>query len=128
MFPKYKEKIFKCIFGYKVYIYIYIYMYIYIYTYIYIILWFVFINNNLVVYNILLKALRNVIDYQSSITHHDSWIELSKRVTRPYPPRVDDLVNQPNPAHFLASQKNSNPTQPTTGYRVKRVGSRVHLI
>jgi len=40
----------------------------------------------------------------------------------------DDLVSQPNPAHFLASQKNSNPTRPTTGWRVKRVGSWVHLI
>ena len=53
--------------------------------------------------------------------------------TRPDPTRldlsrVDDLVSQPNPAHFLASQKNLNPARLTTGWRVKRVDSRVDLI
>jgi len=55
-------------------------------------------------------------------------LELSKRVTRLDPPRVNDLVHQLNLPHFLASQKNLNPTRPTTDWWVKRVGSRVHLI
>jgi len=49
-------------------------------------------------------------------------------LTRLNPPRVDDLVSQPNPPHLLVSQKNSNPTRPTMGWRVKQVGSQVHLI
>jgi len=53
---------------------------------------------------------------------------MSKRVTRLDPSRVNDLVSQPNSTHFLASQKNSNPARPTTGWQVKRVDSRVHLI
>jgi len=44
------------------------------------------------------------------------------------PSRVDYLVSQFNPAHILASQKSSNPAQPITGWWVKRVDSRVHLI
>jgi len=44
---------------------------------------------------------------------------LSKWVTWPNPARpsrVDDLVSQPNPAHFLASQKNLNwPGPPRVG-------------
>jgi len=48
--------------------------------------------------------------------------------TRLDPPQVNDLVSQPNSTHFLASQKHSNPARPTTGWRIKRVGSRVHLI
>jgi len=42
--------------------------------------------------------------------------------------RVDHLVSQPNPAHLLASKKNSNPIWPTTGWWVKQVSSRAHLI
>jgi len=48
--------------------------------------------------------------------------------TRLDPSRIDDLVSQPNPVHFSASQKNSNSARPTTGWQVKQVGSRVHLI
>jgi len=55
-------------------------------------------------------------------------LEMSKWVTRLDPPRVDHLVSQPNPTHLLASQKKSNPTRPTTGWWVKRVGSQVQLI
>jgi len=42
-------------------------------------------------------------------------VELPKRVIRLDLLWVNDLVSQPNPAHFLASQKNSNPARPTTG-------------
>ena len=41
---------------------------------------------------------------------------------------VDILVSQSNPAHLLTSQTNSNPTRPTAGWWIKRVGSRAHLI
>jgi len=34
----------------------------------------------------------------------------NKNWTRLDPPWVDHLVSQPNPAHLLASQKNSNST------------------
>jgi len=56
---------------------------------------------------------------------------MSKRVTRTdlaQSTRVDHLVSQPNPAHLLANQKYSNPARPTTGWWVKRVDSRTHLI
>jgi len=43
------------------------------------------------------------------------------------PPQIDDLVSQSNPAHFLASQKYLNLARSTTGWWVKRVGSRVYL-
>jgi len=42
--------------------------------------------------------------------------------------RPDHLVGQPNPAHLEASQKILNPTRPTMGWWVKRVGSLAHLI
>jgi len=37
-------------------------------------------------------------------------------------------MNQSNPAHLLEGQKNFNPTRPTAGWWVKRIGSQVHLI
>jgi len=37
-------------------------------------------------------------------------------------------VSQPNLAQFLTRQQNFNAVQPTTGWRVKQVGSWVHLI
>jgi len=36
-------------------------------------------------------------------------------------------MSEPNPAHFLVSQKFCNPAQPTTGWWVKWVGSPTHL-
>ena len=44
------------------------------------------------------------------------------------PGSTDHLVSQPNQAHLLASQKNLNLAWSTTGWWVKQVGSRVHLI
>ena len=55
-------------------------------------------------------------------------LELSKRVTRLDPPRVNDLVSQLNPVHFLASQKNFNPTGPITCWQIKQIGSLAQLI
>jgi len=55
-------------------------------------------------------------------------IELSKWVIRLDQSWVDDLVSQLNLSHFLASQKNLNPARSITSWRVKWVGSRVHLI
>ena len=55
------------------------------------------------------------------LRYHYKNLKLSKWIIRPDPARL-------NPTHFLASQKNSKPARPITGWRVKRVGSQVHLI
>jgi len=36
-------------------------------------------------------------------------------------------MSEPNPAHYLVSQKFCNPAHPTTGWWVKWVGSPTHL-
>jgi len=36
-------------------------------------------------------------------------------------------MSEPNPAHFMVSQKFFNPAQPTTGWWIKWVGSPTHL-
>jgi len=52
------------------------------------------------------------------------------RLTRVGSPRVGFEIVELNPAHFLVSQKFSNPAQPTTGWWVKWVGSptRIEII
>jgi len=36
-------------------------------------------------------------------------------------------MSEPNPTHFMVSQKFCNPTQPTTGWWVKWVDSPTHI-
>jgi len=36
-------------------------------------------------------------------------------------------MSEPNPTHFMVSQKFYNPAQPTTGWWVKWVGELTHL-
>jgi len=50
-------------------------------------------------------------------------LDMSTRVGLP---RAGFKMNEPNPIHFLVSQKFCNPAQPTTGGWVKWVGSPTH--
>ena len=49
------------------------------------------------------------------------------RVRRVGSPRAGLKMSEPNPAHFMVSQKFCNPAQPTTGWLVKWVSSPTHL-